>query len=157
MAYDQIKQGAPGLVAFVRESNRIEGILGYPTEAEITAHERFMALPELGLTAVTDFQAVIAPGKPIRSAKGMNIRVGNYTAPEGGPDIVLALTNILALANYSAGPWSIHLSFEKLHPFMDGNGRAGRAIWAWQMQKIGRDPFALPFLHRFYYQTLESC
>jgi hypothetical protein len=35
----------------------------------------------------------------------------------------------------------------------------GRAIWvwAWQMQKMGRDPFALPLLHRFYYQTLESC
>jgi len=39
---------------------------------------------------------------------------------------------------------------------MDGNGRTGRAIWAWQMQRLGRDPFALPFLHRFYYQTLEA-
>lgn len=42
-----------------------------------------------------------------------------------------------------------------LHPFMDGNGRTGRAVWAWAMQRDGQDPFALSFLHRFYYQTLE--
>jgi hypothetical protein len=145
-----------GLVAFVRESNRIEGILGYPTEAEIVAHERFMTLPQLDLTAVTDFQAVVAPGKPIRSAEGMNVRVGTYIAPAGGPDIPRQLESILREANISGNPWSIHVNFEKLHPFMDGNGRTGRAVWAWQMQNLGRDPFALPFLHRFYYQTLEA-
>jgi hypothetical protein len=40
--------------------------------------------------------------------------------------------------------------------YMDGNGRTGRAMWAWQMHGLGHDPFALPFLRRFYYQTLEA-
>lgn len=53
-------------------------------------------------------------------------------------------------------PWKMHVAFEKLHPFMDGNGRTGRALWAWHMKQLGLDPFALSFLHRFYYQTLAA-
>ncbi len=147
----------PGFVDFIRESNRIEGILRDPTEDEIAAHERLLSLPELRVTTVSDFQAVIAPGRPIRSESGMNVRVGNHIAPEGGPHIIRRLHRILKKANdASNSPWSIHVAFETLHPYMDGNGRTGRAIWAWQMQRLGRDPFALPFLHRFYYQTLEA-
>jgi hypothetical protein len=147
----------PGFVDFIRESNRIEGILRDPTEDEIAAHERLLELLQLRVTTVGDFQAVIAPGKPIRSDRGMNVRVGNHIAPEGGLHIIRRLQRILKKANdASDSPWSIHVAFETLHPYMDGNGRTGRAIWAWQMQRLGRDPFALPFLHRFYYQTLEG-
>jgi Fic family protein len=112
-----------------------------------------MELPQLDLAAVTEFQAIITPGKPLRSA---NVRVGSYTAPQGGPSVVRELADILSLANNSISAWHFHVSFERLHPFMDGNGRTGRAIWAGQMQKIELEPFALPFLHRFYYQTLEE-
>ncbi len=45
--------------------------------------------------------------------------------------------------------------YELLHPFSVGNGRSGRTLWAWCMLRRGDDPFTLPFLHRFYYQTLE--
>jgi Fic family protein len=53
-------------------------------------------------------------------------------------------------------PYQQHHQYESLHPFTDGNGRSGRTIWAWHMMRVGRDPFALPFLHRFYYQALEA-
>jgi hypothetical protein len=146
-----------GFIDFIRESNRIEGILRDPTEDEIAAHELLLGLPQLTPTTVGDFQGVIAPGMPIRRHKGMNVRVGNYIAPEGAPSIVSRLRRILDKANLASGsPWEVHIAFEKLHPYMDGNGRTGRAIWAWQMQRMGRDPFSLPFLHRFYYQTLEA-
>lgn len=39
---------------------------------------------------------------------------------------------------------------------MDGNGRSGRAIWAWMRLKENRDPFQLGFLHSFYYESLEN-
>ena len=147
----------PGFVDFIRESNRIEGILRDPTEDEIAAHERLMKLSQLHTTTVGNFQAVIAPGKPLRERPDMNVRVGNHIAPEGGPNIIHRLQRILSNANdASRSPWSVHVAFETLHPYMDGNGRTGRAIWAWQMQGFGRDPFALPFLHRFYYQTLDA-
>jgi hypothetical protein len=147
----------PGFVNFIRESNRIEGILRDPTEDEIAAHEQLLGVVQLTPTTVGDFQAVIAPGMPIRRHKGMNVRVGNHVAPEGGPSIVGRLRRILDKANRASdSPWRVHVAFETLHPCMDGNGRTGRAIWAWQMQGLGHDPFALPFLHRFYYQTLDA-
>jgi len=50
---------------------------------------------------------------------------------------VRELQRILDKVNRSSdGPWSVHVAFETLHPYMDGNGRTGRAIWAWQMQTI---------------------
>jgi hypothetical protein len=147
----------PGFIDFIRESNRIEGILRDPKEDEIAAHERLMKLFQLNVATVGDFQAVISPGMPIRSEKGMNVRVGSHIALEGGLQIVHRFKRILTQVNEGRGtPWSIHVAFERLHPYMDGNGPTGRAIWAWQMQRLGQDPFMLPFLHRFYYQTLEA-
>jgi fido (protein-threonine AMPylation protein) len=73
-----------------------------------------------------------------------------------GATIVSRLKRILDMANRGSDPWRVHVAFETLHPYMDGNGRTGRAIWAWQMHGIEQNPFALPFLHRFYYQTLEA-
>jgi Fic/DOC family len=76
---------------------------------------------------------------------------------DSGPNIIRRLQRILSNANEaSRSPWSVHIAFETLHPYMDGKGRTGRAIWAWQMQGLGHDPFTLPFLHRFYYQTLDA-
>ena len=147
----------PGFIDFIRESNRIEGILRDPTEDEIAAHERLMKLRQLNVATVGNFQAAIAPRMPLRSEQGMNVRVGSHIAPEGGLQIVHRFKRILTQVNQGRGtPWSVHVAFERLHPYMDGNGRTGRAVWAWQMQKLGGDPFSLPFLHRFYYQTLEA-
>src|SRR6267154_4817348 len=91
----------------------------------------------------------------------MNVRVGNYVAPMGGRNIKIEMMHIVDKLNKAKlgihdNPWKIHVEFEHLHPFMDGNGRTGRAIWAWHMLKLGMYPFALPFLQRFYYQTLEN-
>lgn len=143
------------LVEFVRESNRIEGILRDPTPDEVEAHERFLRLFQVHATTLGDLQAVLAPGMPLREREGMNVRVGSHIAPEGGPNILRRLQALLRKANGNADPWELHCAYETLHPYMDGNGRTGRALWVWMMMGQGRDPFALPFLHRWYYQTLE--
>lgn len=145
-----------GLVSFIRESNFIEGIRREPSADEVAAAQRFMGLFQVHATTLGDFQVVYAPGKPIREREGMDVRVGNYIAPPGGPNIIKRLNAICRMANGGVHPWKVHVAFERLHPYFDGNGRTGRMLWAWQMREQGVDPFALGFLHRFYYQTLSE-
>ena len=135
---------------FVRESNRIEGILRGPTGAEIDAHAAFLYLPRPKVSDLEGFVSVVAPGHRLRDQHGLNVRVGNHIAPPGGPEIRAALDTLLARAFTPDDPWQIHIEYETLHPFTDGNGRSGRALWLWQMQVA-----PIGFLHQFYYQTLE--
>lgn len=145
------------LRAFLSESNQIEGIAGPLAVSQILpAAAMFLETP-LQFSTVLTVQKAIAPEHPLRNLPGMNVQVGHYIAPPGGPDIPLRVADLIDDINSGrVGPWKAHVVFEDLHPFMDGNGRTGRLLWAKHMLKIGQDPFALPFLHRFYYQTLQN-
>ena len=144
------------ITAFLTESNHIEGIMRPPSAGECAAFDRFYMSFDVTAQSLGDLQAVFAPGHPLRDRIGMDVQVGRYVAPFGGPRILPRLQALLRRMRSNNDPWKTHIEFEMLHPYLDGNGRTGRMLWAWHMTAIGRDPFALPFLHRFYYQTLEA-
>jgi Fic/DOC family len=149
----------PRLREFVCESNRIENIVREPSRGEIEAHAWLLSLDVLHVPDIVEFVLEVAGGNaPLRSQPGMNVRVGGHLPPPGGPEIPKALDELLGLISDSRQltPFEAHCRYETLHPFLDGNGRSGRAIWAWQMQDLGRDPFALTFLRSFYYQALDG-
>ena len=139
---------------FVAESNRIEGILRKPTNAEIEEHERFVALDKLTVEEVRRFLSVYQPDAELRDRIGMDVRVGRYHPPPGSGRIILDLDLLLDDINKEiVDPDRAHALYETLHPFTDGNGRSGRAIWYWMMRD---NPMrTLGFLHAFYYQTLQ--
>lgn len=140
------------LRSFVAESNRIEGIHRV-LDSEVDATAAFLKLETVRVQDLSALVAVFAPGHRLRDKPGLNVRVGNYCPPPGGPLILSSLENLLYNVDCgSVTPFQAHLRYEALHPFTDGNGRSGRALWLWVMKGIA----PLGFLHMFYYQTLAA-
>lgn len=146
-------------IDFIKESNFIENIHREPTEDEIYEFLRFLKLKTIAVKDLEMFVSVYAQGHILRIKPHHNVTVGvgsnKYYAPFGGKEIREKLQSILDNMD-TKGVFQTHVDYELLHPFTDGNGRSGRMLWAWQMNKNNGEFPALKFLHHFYYQTLQN-
>lgn len=149
------------LTEFIRESNAIEGIHRKPRQTEVDLHEEFLALSEINVADLVKFVWTIQPGANLRNRLGMNVHIGHFLSPSfvplpDGPDIQDMLDTLLQrIAMRNISPWEAHATYETLHPFTDGNGRSGRALWLWHSLRDGTFRPGRSFLHHWYYDTLN--
>ena len=124
---------------FVAESNRIENLDSVSPD-DMKAHEEILALRELSVQDIERFVSLVQPNAILRRPVGLNVKIGSHFPPPGGPKIEPALKKLLGLVNRDwveeeghcdLAAYKAHLAYENLHPFSDGNGRSGRAIWLW--------------------------
>lgn len=68
-------------------------------------------------------------------------------------DLRTAVVTALALGEVQEqhSPRALHVAFEKIHPFIDGNGRTGRLLMWWHEERIGRQPTLLTAEDRWLY------
>ncbi|MCK5320025.1 Fic family protein, partial [Candidatus Parcubacteria bacterium] len=90
------------------------------------------------------------------------VRVGNYIAPnpkEVADRLEKMLTeyNAASHKNIIKSIAELHLAFEHIHPFIDGNGRIGRVINNYLLIREGFVPINIKFIDRKkYYEAFRE-
>ena len=87
----------------------------------------------------------------------IRVRVGSYVAPP--PERVQPMmSDLLEWWNKQAAKISpilssaiVHYQFETIHPFADGNGRAGRMLALWELYRRGFDSHHIFSVDEFYW------
>jgi len=92
----------------------------------------------------------------------IRVRVGSYVAPP--PEQVRPMmSGLLEWWNKDAAKLSpilssaiVHHRFETIHPFADGNGRAGRMLSLWELYRRGFDNHHIFSIDEFYWEDRPS-
>jgi Fic family protein len=71
----------------------------------------------------------------------VNVKVGDFFPP--APTLVELLLRewLIDMMGWKRqDPKDMHVRFERIHPFVDGNGRTGRMLMWWHELKLGQEP-----------------
>lgn len=148
------------MIEWIRESNLIEGVDEIDEDRRsLRAWNWLCKQPFLTLEVVLKLHHKIMRRKLGCEAgrlRTCNVYVGNRTCPHY--DLVPQLLHYW-LHGYAKvlSPEKAHVEFEKIHPFVDGNGRTGRMIMNWQRIHEGLDPLCIKAAERWaYYEWFDE-
>jgi len=127
----------------IRESNLIEGIDDPAEDNRSMAAWRWLQT-KVGIneSVLLELHKRITHGQLPDSESGhfriIQVYVGNHVPPNAinVPHLVMQWrADMLDMT-----PKQAHVKFEKIHPFVDGNGRTGRMLMWWHERKLGQAP-----------------
>ncbi|HWD19392.1 MAG TPA: Fic family protein [Verrucomicrobiae bacterium] len=134
-------------------TNYFAGLRYIETNANISTitHEEIFTLHRILAEKVMD-QGVAGRYRTIQ------VRVGQYLPP-AAEDVSGLMFELLTWWNKESSKESpvlssaiLHYRFEAIHPFADGNGRAGRALALWELYRRGFDTHHIFSVDEFYWE-----
>lgn len=132
---------------FIRESNLIEGIDDRKADIQSwNAWKWLRGQKRISQPVLLELHKRITAGQLSEHESGHYRQIQVYVGAHTPPPPTIAMGQMYGLLSdlmqnpEGLDPAALHVRFEKIHPFVDGNGRTGRMIWWWHSIKIGQDP-----------------
>ena len=128
----------------IRQSNLIEGVDNQQEDIRgLVIWNRIIKWdwsPELPTFTHGEIMARLWPNIA-GNYRHVNVQVGDFLAPRW-QDVESMMQEWCADMDdwKNLDPKDMHIRFEKIHPFRDGNGRAGRMLMWWHESKLGLEP-----------------
>lgn len=131
-------------INFLIESNAIEGVFDPASLDDAVAAWRFMMEQDvLGVHEILETHKILMQHQPLKPDEIGKFRrcavfVGGFEAlpwqqVPGAVQMKFCFEGIRAKPPID--PKALHIVYEKIHPFVDGNGRTGRIFMNWQRIK----------------------
>lgn len=143
------------MINHIHNSNLIENI-DDPKEDKrsLKAWEYLKDQPVISQPVLLELHKMITRKQLSRSEAGHYRKVGVHVGGRMCPHPMIAQGQIYGWLNEMFDSWrtldpkDMHIRFEKIHPFVDGNGRTGRMLMWWHEMKLGYIPTLIDFSNR---------
>lgn len=148
---------------WIRHSNLIENVDDHKEDARSEKAYRWLMKQELNLNTIRTVHDMVMLKKLEQRERGRwrqcGVIVGGRLCPSYSsvPGLMDAWMTCYSKSGTEEMIRQAHIEFEKIHPFVDGNGRTGRMILNWQREKAGFKPLLIRYDARGeYYQWFKE-